>query len=261
MSFLATARVFVLILLGACACLELGFRLGCWLHRRSQEQKPTVLGVALSAHLALLGFILAFTFGLAATRLGERKALVIDEANAIGTAGLRARVLPEPHATKIRQILASYAELRGVLVPEGRLSVEEAGPKNAALAKELWEETRQAVLEGKPNEPFVTAFAASVNEVIDTGTKRSTVVFRHQVPRMIWVTLGLIGVLCMLMLGYNAGIQKGWRPWVAVPLAASLAVVVTLVVELDAPLGLVRLSQEPLLATLRELRTPVSSAR
>ncbi len=258
MSFLATARVFLLLLVGACVCLELGYRLGCWRVRQSLEEKPTVLGIAQSAHLALLGFILAFTFGLAANRLGERKALVIDEANAIGTAGLRARVLPEPHATKIRQILARYTEIRALLVPQGKLTVEEAEAKSGVLTKELWEETRRAVLEGKPSEQFVTSFAESVNDVIDTGTERATVVLRHQIPKIVWVTLGLIGVLSVMMLGYNAGVQKGWRPWVALPLAASLAVVVTLVVELDEPLGVVRLSQEPMLAALRELRTPVA---
>jgi hypothetical protein len=129
------------------------------------------------------------------------------------------------------------------------------------LTKELWEQTRLAVLEGEPSDPFVSLFAASVNEVIDTGTKRLTVVFRHQVPKVIWVTLALIGVLCMTMLGYEGGFQKGRRPWVALPLAASLAVVVTLVVELDAPLSLVKLSQEPMLETLRELRSPPSTAK
>ena len=37
------------------------------------------------ALLALLAFMLAFTFGLAASRFDVRRGLVIDEANAIGT--------------------------------------------------------------------------------------------------------------------------------------------------------------------------------
>jgi hypothetical protein len=40
--------------------------------------------------------LLAFTFGMAASRFDVRRGLVIDEANAIGTTYLRAGLLPEP---------------------------------------------------------------------------------------------------------------------------------------------------------------------
>jgi hypothetical protein len=46
--------------------------------------------------LALLAFMLGFTFGLAASRFDVRRGLVIDEANAIGTTSSRGGLLPEP---------------------------------------------------------------------------------------------------------------------------------------------------------------------
>ena len=49
-----------------------------------------------AATLALLAFILAFTFGLAGSWFDVRRRLVVDEANAIGTTYLRAGMLPSP---------------------------------------------------------------------------------------------------------------------------------------------------------------------
>ena len=80
--FLITVAVILL-------SIECGFRLGQFRRRSSElEDKPPV-GEMVGATLALLAFMLAFTFGLAASRFEVRRGLVIDEANAIGTTYLR----------------------------------------------------------------------------------------------------------------------------------------------------------------------------
>ena len=59
--------------------IECGFRLGRFRRGRSElEDKPPV-GEMVAATLALLAFMLAFTFGLAASRFDVRRGLVIDE--------------------------------------------------------------------------------------------------------------------------------------------------------------------------------------
>ncbi|MCK7520215.1 MAG: hypothetical protein MZV64_22250 [Ignavibacteriales bacterium] len=45
--------------------------------------------------LGLLAFILAFTFGAATSRFDDKKQLLLDEVNAIGTTFLRADFLAE----------------------------------------------------------------------------------------------------------------------------------------------------------------------
>src|SRR5262245_43324784 len=103
--FLATVAVALL-------SIEGGFRLGQYRRRRSvQEDRPPV-GEMVAATLALLAFLLAFTFGLAASRFDVRRGLVVDEANAIGTTYLRAALLPEPHRTAVRKLLRNYADVR-----------------------------------------------------------------------------------------------------------------------------------------------------
>ena len=69
--FLATVALILL-------AIEGGFRLGTYRRRRSEgEDKPPV-GEMVAATLALLAFILAFTFGLAGSWFDMRRRLVVE---------------------------------------------------------------------------------------------------------------------------------------------------------------------------------------
>src|ERR1051326_822352 len=87
--------VFIVILLIVLLSVEFGYRLGKYRRSRHETEKEAPLGTMVGATLGLLAFILAFTFGLAASRFDNRRQLLLDEANAIGTTYLRAGMLPE----------------------------------------------------------------------------------------------------------------------------------------------------------------------
>src|SRR5262245_51151559 len=107
--------LFIVILLVVLLSVEFGYRLGRYRRRRHEEEKEAPLGTMVGAILGLLAFILAFTFGLAATRFDTRRQVVLDEANAIGTTYLRAGMLPE-QGQQVRGLLRDYvaARLEGV---------------------------------------------------------------------------------------------------------------------------------------------------
>ena len=65
-----------------------------------------------TATLTLLGLIIGFTFSMAVGRYDQRKNLEEEEANAIGTAYLRADLIGEPHAAKLQGTLRDYANER-----------------------------------------------------------------------------------------------------------------------------------------------------
>src|SRR5690606_38751307 len=83
---------------------ELGFRLGRR-HATDSQDRCSRVAVFVAALLALLGLLLAFSFSIVEARFSARKALVIDEANAIGTTYLRAKLLPAPHGERIQRTL------------------------------------------------------------------------------------------------------------------------------------------------------------
>src|SRR3569832_2062566 len=95
---LVTTIVFV------CLAVEAGYRLGKYRRAHSPE-KDAPVGAMVAAMLGLLAFMLAFTFGLAASRFDERRHTILNDANAIGTTYLRAGLLPEPHRAEIRALL------------------------------------------------------------------------------------------------------------------------------------------------------------
>src|SRR5271154_4680232 len=77
-------------LLGAIA-VQSGYWIGRWRHARARDEKEAPVGAMVASILGLLGFMLAFTFGLAASRFDARRQVILEEANAIGTTYLRAR--------------------------------------------------------------------------------------------------------------------------------------------------------------------------
>src|SRR5262245_28941751 len=91
---------------------ELGFRAG----RKAAPQMDTTLrsalGMSQTAVAALLGLLLAFTFGAASQRYADRKQVVFTEVNALRTSFLRAQLLPEPRRREMERLLQRYVEMR-----------------------------------------------------------------------------------------------------------------------------------------------------
>jgi hypothetical protein len=62
--------------------------------------------------LGLLVLLLEFTFGMAQSRFELRQREVLEESNAIGTAYLRTRLLPQPYQTGTANLLRRYVDAR-----------------------------------------------------------------------------------------------------------------------------------------------------
>src|SRR4051812_6241077 len=56
--------------------------------------------------------MIGFTFAIALSRFEARREAVLNEANAIGTTALRARLLPAPHNAEALNVLREYVQLR-----------------------------------------------------------------------------------------------------------------------------------------------------
>ena len=92
---------------------EIGFRIGMWRQRRDPTSDKTALsGVVVGSMLGLMAFLLAFCIGIVINQHNGRKAMVVTEANAVGTAYLRAGFLDEPDQTSVRDLLSEYVEVR-----------------------------------------------------------------------------------------------------------------------------------------------------
>src|SRR5258706_13691137 len=90
MNFPAIGILTVLGMIGGTFCmLEIGRRFGARRLAQDPEGAQAGTGAVDGAVFGLMGLLIAFTFSGAASRFDARRQLVIQEANAIGTAWLR----------------------------------------------------------------------------------------------------------------------------------------------------------------------------
>ena len=91
-------------------------------HRRASggEVQAEGVGVVVGGMLSLLAFVLALTLSFANSRFSERVQGTLTEANAIGTAWLRAKAIGHIRGPEIAKLLEEYTRLRREFVSEGR---------------------------------------------------------------------------------------------------------------------------------------------
>ena len=234
--FLATIVLVVL-------ALEAGMLVGR-LRQTQAGGKAEVSGAMVGATMALLAFMLAFTFNGAAGRHDVRKAMVIEETNAIGKTWRRAGFLAEPYRSDIRGLLRNYVDVR-VKAATGKMELGEAVQRSEVLHGKMWavaEEVNKKDVGGRADALFIQA----LDEVIDLHLKRVTVGSRSRVPPSIWATLYLLMAVGMVMMGIQAGLS-GVRRHIGMDLALaiSFSVVLFSIVDLDRPQeGLLTVSQQ-----------------
>jgi hypothetical protein len=245
--------LFLAILLLVLLAVEGGYRLGIYRRSRSAEEKKAPVGAMVGATLGLLAFILAFTFGLAATRFDTRRQVLLDEANAIGTTYLRAGMLPD-RREEIRTLLRAYVDARLEAVQSG--DVTEGLRRTEHLHNQLW---AQAVAMGEhhPTSIVVGLFIQSLNEVIDLHAKRVTAGLRNRIPGAIWVALFAVAVLSLAAMGYHAGLSRSRRSPAELAVAVAFSVVIGLIADLDRPQeGVLKVSQQALIDLRQSMHGP-----
>jgi len=246
--------LFVLTVVTVVVAVELGYRLGQFRRRRSEEEKEAPVGAIVGATLGLLAFMLAFTFSLAATRFDARRVVVLDESNAIGTTFLRAGMLPEPHGAECRKLLTRYVDARLRGVESG--DIEQAVSESSELHRALWEQATDAAAKD-PHSIVGGLFIQSLNEVIDLHSKRVMFGLRNRIPEIVWLALYFITFLAMGALGYQEGLARSRRSLAVLALMLTFSAVILLIADLDRPgEGLLRVSQKSML----DLRQSLMSA-
>lgn len=215
--------------------MQFGFRIGKLRrekHKSAEEIKP---GPLVAASLSLLAFMLAMVFGAAQSRFREVKQVALNEANAIGTAYLRADLLPASDRADIRQLLNDYLTLRINAVEDGtEQQLQEAIDRSQELHGVLW--YKAATIANQQPSSTTTLFVRSVNEVIALHHTRVTLSIHYRLVGVIWIVLFGLAVLAMAMGGYATALPGGTHLLgITLPAALAFSVVFLLVVALDRP--------------------------
>ena len=232
---------------------ECGFRTGRVFARRGQKESDSTVGAVVGAELGLLAFLLAFSFGIVTARFDARRHMVLDEANAIGTAFLRSEMLPDAQGASIRRLLRDYTDVR--LAAITGTPIEHVLRRSGQIHQELWSEA-VAVAGHDPRSVPAGLFVEALNEVIDLHTARAMAALRSRMPLAVWVVLFAVGFLAFFTIGYQAGLTTASRSPIALVLALTFGAVIWLVADLDRPgEGFLRVDQEPMIE-VRQMMDP-----
>lgn len=214
--------------------IEVGYQLGTWRARSGGAESEANISSTTGASLALLAFMMAFSFSMAANHHIARKQLLTDEANALGTAHLRARLLHTEQGRRIRALLEQYAELRthdpGDNLAEATQYIADSLDKQTAI----WEVIEEMSLKDEPT-VFHILLIQSVNEVFDLHEERVTAGLRNRVPTVLWGTLMALTCMSMIAIGYFSGTKGRRMPIANTGLALSFSIVMFLIADLDRP--------------------------
>lgn len=227
-----------LVLLALCvAAFELGRVLGRRLLLRSTgEDADSSETHALSGVFGLLALLMAFSFGMALDRYEERRALVVAEANALGTFASRVALLPEDDAATVRTILGQYA---GARLAFGRAVTDDQAGEAFAQSDAIHGRMGVAIyssLARGPADPRGPALLQPFNEAGDLAAERLAAREAH-LPDAVLFLLCLFCVAGAGMLGYSrAGSPRAHRP-ASLAFLALLAVAFITVLDLDRPRG------------------------
>jgi hypothetical protein len=239
--------VFVATTLLVVAAIEVGYALGKSAHRRTEDEKESPVSAISGTVLALLAFILAFTFAIVSDRYDSRKALVREEAGAIRTSYSQASFLPEPDRDTAKGLYQQYV---GLLLEASKKENADRLPEligqAQAIEAQLWD-MAVAKVNGGDNSDISAMYADSLTEMANVQAERIAVAVQAHIPTGIWLVLYALVILGMLSVGYQTAIAASRRSWAMVLLALSFSIVITLIAALDnSENGYLPVSQQPL---------------
>lgn len=237
--------------------IELGFRVATHARRHRSDVARAQLSTTEAAVLSLLALLLAFSFAMAQGRYDARRALVLEESNALGTTWLRTQLLVEPERSELQSLLRRYVDVR--------IALHEAGfdgrrrdalmAASVRLQAQLWDNATRAVAR-TPNQIASGLFLRSLNDVIDLHEKRRVAV-ENLVPLPIVELIFLVGCIAAALVGYDCGLDGARRFWPTFLATLVFVSVAALVLDLDRPSrGLIRVPQQSMIRLRHSLRSP-----
>ncbi len=226
---------------------EIGRRIGVLLTGARGSDSISVLE---SAILGLLALLIGFTFAMALSRFEARRDAVLNEANAIGTTALRARLLPEPHRAETLKLLREYVKIRLDITqrPVSQTELTAAIGRSNTLQEALWQQAKAVAAKDSGMVP-TGLFIQTLNEMIDSQGKRLAAL-RNKVPMVVLLALFGVAALANAFAGYASGLEERRSRLPVYITGLLISAVIALILDLDRPgAGFIDVSQQPMIDT------------
>jgi hypothetical protein len=239
--FLATYAAWIALglILAMIGLMHTGWRIGKKF--KDESTKPANVGAIEGAIFALLGLLIAFTFSNGISRFEDRRKLIVEEANNIGTAFLRIDLLPPEAQPEMRNLFRSYLDSRLAAyrhIPDLKAAKTDLDRGNQ-LQQQIWSHAVNRCT-GQPT-PCPMLLPA-LNSMIDI-TRTRTMMSQFHPPMIVFILLIVFSLVAALLAGYNmAGGSRSWVHIIGFSLAMAMTVYVILDVEYPR-IGFIRINQ------------------
>lgn len=217
----------------------LAYAVGCWLGSRNKahggEGHAEGVGVVVSGMLALLAFVLALTLSFANSRFSERVQGTLSEANAIGTAWLRAEAIGHVRGPEMARLLEEYTRVRRDYVREGEdpSVIDELNQRTNALQSKIWGHMA-AIEREQPNSVSTLSLMAALNDAFDEATAERFAYNLRLPSPVFWLLIGMT-LIGMAALGFQLAL-RGNRLHILVALLSLMwSVVIVDILDLASP--------------------------
>ncbi len=239
------------LIAGVVASHEIGFRLGL-LKRTADEPFDRQISLVRTSTAALVAFLVGFAFSGAASRFTNRQDLIVKEANALGTAYLRAGTIAEPQRGELKAALKEYSADRVTLLSrEGRDQIMPLLAKVGGLHERMW---RSAITATQDNAPLMAVVLPPINDVIDLHSMHLAMARRH-LPIPIMAVLMATAAISLGIIGFGNGRTGRRFSLLDAVYAAVLAAALWMTIDLDYPgSGMIGVSNRPVVEALAAMK-------
>ncbi|HLY03834.1 MAG TPA: hypothetical protein VKR56_15215 [Candidatus Cybelea sp.] len=204
--------------------------------------------------LTLAAFVLGLSFSQASARFDARRAVVIAEANAIGTAWLRADQLEPADSRRFRQILtdATAAGLVAYQSADNPKLTQQTAARTARDENQLWGIASSAM--HARGTIGLSLLMQSVNNLIDVLAQQRQALASHVPTAIVVLTLCLV-TLGALSFGVRFALD-GARPLgLSIIYVLAYVIVIEMMVDYDRPkTGFVSVNLTPMTEQLRQMQ-------
>ena len=228
--------------------IELGYRIGLKILNKVSEPSRTHVNAIQGSLLGILALLLGFTFSLGLQRYDSRSSAVVDEANAIGTAYLRAGLLDPSVRSDAQSLLRQYLQFRTQAASVNLALLEQRSAllqQSRDLQAVLWQLSEQAI--AVDDRPVTTGlFIQSLNDMFDALETRNAALNRH-IPEVVLFLLYGTFLMAGCIVGFASGVS-GHRVSISMYIMIALIVLlVFIIIDLDRPRrGFIEVNQSSL---------------
>jgi len=221
--------------------LEVGSFVGHRLRKTEENKNDAINTTIVAAVLGLFAFLLGFSFSMSGGRFENRRINNINEANAIGTAILRADLYARPERDSFLYDFKKYTQ--------ARIGYFEAGSNVPAMQKQeqnaqyysgrIWNRASSNASKASSLYPGNLMIPA-LNNMIDSMSYNDYGE-KFRVPDLITILLFSISLVCAFFVGYQSVIKGGFNRTITIGFCLLSVLVIYTTLDLDrSRSGLIR---------------------